>query len=571
MLDGNQMSEGYKYFRLGNIVPSPDQTLLAYSVDYDGDETYTARVKNLVTGEHYPDEIPNTYYSLEWANDNRTFFYTVLDEALRPYKILRHTLGESENTLVYHETDERFALELSGTRTHGYILIHAHSPLTSEVLYLDADNPRGAFLPLLKRTTGVEYDVAHWRGGDLDTFFVRLNDTARGFRVIRLASVTGVAKGNWTEIIPGRDGITIESITAFRNFLVSEERHGGLVEVHIREFDSGKHHAVTFPEPAYSVDVGPNYEFASDQLRFVYTSLVTAPSHYDYDMSTCERVLVKQQPVLGGYDPSQYQCERFFVNARDGVQIPVSLVYQKGFVRDGAAPMLLYGYGSYGISMDASFRSDRLSLLNRGFVYAIAHIRGGMDMGKPWHEEGRLLVKMHTFEDFVDCARHLVANRYTSSDRLGIMGGSAGGLLMGAVSNLAPELFRAVVAMVPFVDSLNTALDPTLPLTIGEYEEFGNPQDKVFYDYMKAYAPYENVRNAEYPAILATAGLNDPRVSYWEPAKWIAKLREHNTGPHPILLKTNMGSGHFGSSGRYDYIKETALHYAFLLRELAGR
>lgn len=560
LLDGNVMAEGQKYFRIGNFAPSPNHQLLAYSVDYAGDETYTIRVKNLATGEHLPDEIPNTYYTLEWASDNQTFFYTILDPALRPYKVFRHMLGVKEDTLTYHETDERFTVELSATRSRAFIFINIGSPITSEVRYLSTNAPDGELTVLLPRVQGVEYDAAHHG----ETFFIRTNDGAKGFRLVQ-APVTDPSKPNWREIIPGRDGITIESVHAFENYLVTEQRINGLVEIQVYDFRSSTDYAIDFPEPSYAIEMGPNYDYSTDLLRFEYTSLITPKSVYDFHLQTRQRELKKQQPVRGGYDPAQYSCERIFATGQDGVVVPISLVYKNGFVRDGRAPMLLYGYGSYGISMDAAFRSDRLSLLDRGFVYAIAHIRGGMDMGKPWHEDGRMLKKKNTFKDFISSAEHLIAQKYSSADRIAIMGGSAGGLLMGAVMNARPDLFAAVVAMVPFVDSLNTALDSTLPLTIGEYEEFGNPANPEFYDYMKSYAPYENVSAKNYPALLITTGLNDPRVSYWEPAKWTAKLRALKQNDRPLLLKVNMGSGHFGSSGRYEYLKETAFHYAFLL------
>lgn len=559
LLDCNQLAEGRKYFRLGAFIASPNHRLLAYSVDFEGDEKYTVRVKNLDTGELFADEIPNTSYTVEWASDNATFFYTTLDEALRPYKVFRHALGVKDDSLIYHELDERFTLDLSSTRSRAYIFININSSLTSEVRYLRKDQPTGEFHVLLPRVYETEYDVTH-RG---DSFFIRTNDGAKGFRVVE-ASVSDPAKANWKEIIPGREGITIESVTAFQDYLVTEERHRGLTQICIRDMRTGAQRSIEFPEPVYTAELGANAEFNTKLLRFHYTSLVTPASIYDYNMETRERELKKQQAVLGGYDPQQYQSERIYAGNPAGA-VPISLVYKKGFARDGRAPMLLYGYGSYGISIDPSFSSDRLSLLDRGFVYAIAHIRGGMDLGKPWHEAGRLLNKKSTFTDFIACAEKLIAERYTSPDRLAIMGRSAGGLLMGAVVNLRPDLFAAVVAGVPFVDSLNTALDASLPLTVGEYEEFGDPGKREFYDYMKSYAPYENVTPQPYPAMLVTAGLNDPRVSYWEPAKWVAKLRAQKPSDRPLLLKTNLGSGHFGASGRYEYLKETAIEYAFLL------
>ena len=559
LLDCNLLPEGHKYFRLGAFIASPNHRLLAYSVDFEGDEKYTVRVKNLDTGDLFADEIPNTSSTLEWAADNSTFFYTTLDEALRPYKVFRHALGVNEDPLIYHEPDERFTLDLSSTRSRAYIFININSSLTSEVRYLPKDQPRGDFRILLPRVFETEYDVTH-RG---DSFFIRTNDAAKGFRVVE-APIADPSKANWKEIIPARDGITIESISAFADYLVTEERHRGLTQIYIRDMHLGAQHSIEFPEPVYTADLGANAEFNTKLLRFHYTSLVTPASIYDYNMETRERELKKQQQVLGGYDPQQYQSERIHAG-----EVPISLVYKKGFVRDGRAPMLLYGYGSYGISIDPSFSSDRLSLLDRGFVYAIAHIRGGMDLGKPWHEAGRLLHKKNTFTDFIEAAEKLIAEKYTSPARLAIMGRSAGGLLMGAVVNLRPDLFAAVVAGVPFVDSLNTALDASLPLTVGEYEEFGDPSKPDFYAYMKSYAPYENAKAQAYPAMLVTAGLNDPRVSYWEPAKWVAKLRALKTNDRPLLLKTNMGSGHFGASGRYEYLKETAIEYAFLLDVLS--
>ncbi len=580
LLDANALAEGRKYCRVGNFSISPNHRLLAYSVDFEGDEKYTIRVKDLETGVLLPDEIPNTYYSLEWCEDNATFFYTVLDAALRPYKVFRHRLGAPEETLVFHEPDERFTLDVAKTRTRAFILLGSNSSVTSEIHYLDAREPNGEFQVLLPRVQNVEYDVTHhidlaanggasnaiaahsgFQGG---SFYIRLNDIAPTFRVVR-APVENLARENWTEVIPGRAGITIESVSAFRDYLVTEERHRGLTEIYLRRFADGQTHSIEFPEPVYTAGVGANAEFNTSSLRFEYSSLVSPASVFDYDMDSRTRVLRKRQEVLGGYEPFRYKSERLYATAADGVEIPISLVYRDDFKLDGTGPLLLYGYGSYGISIDPAFSSDRLSLLDRGFAFAIAHIRGGGDLGKPWHDAGKMLKKMNTFTDFIASAEHLIAHRYTSADRLSINGRSAGGLLMGAVINTRPDLFAAVVAGVPFVDSLNTALDASLPLTVGEYEEFGDPNQREFYEYMKSYAPYENVQAQDYPAILITAGLNDPRVSYWEPAKWAAKLRALKTDRNVLLLKTNMGSGHFGASGRYEYLKERAFEYAFLL------
>ena len=563
LLDGNVLGEGRPYFRVGNFAVSPNHRLLAYSVDFAGDETYTIRVKDLETGALLSDEILNTYYSLEWANDNRTFFYTTLDDAKRPHQVYRHTLGEKENPLIYHEEDQRYTLEVEKTSSRAYILINIGSSLTSEVRYVSADNPYEQLQIVLPRVQEVEYGLTHHG----DSFYIRTNDSAKTFRVVR-APVADSSRPYWEDFLPKREKVTVENVHAFRDYLVVEERDRGLSQLRIHHFPTGDVHYVEFPEPVYSAGLGSNAEFDTDVLRFTYTSLVTPACVFDYDMRTRQRELKKQQEVLGGYDPAQYQSERVYTKAADGTEVPISIVYKKTFQRDGLAPMLLYGYGSYGISIDPTFSSDRLSLLDRGMVYAIAHIRGGGDLGKPWHEDGRMLVKKNTFTDFIAAAEYLITEKYTSPDRFAIMGGSAGGLLMGAVTNMRPDLFALVVANVPFVDALNTELDATLPLTVGEWEEWGNPAEKQYYDYIKSYSPYENVEAKAYPKILVTAGLNDPRVSYWEPAKWVAKLRALKKDPRVLLLKTQMGSGHFGASGRYERWKETAFNYAFILHEL---
>jgi oligopeptidase B len=563
LLDGNVLGQGQKYFRVGNFAVSPNHRLLGYSVDFEGDEMYTIRVMDLETRAMLADEIPNTYYTLEWANDNRTFFYTTLDAAKRPHQVYRHTLGEKENPLIYHEEDQRYTLAVDKTSSRAFILINIESPLTSEVRYVSSDRPYEPFQTVLPRVQEVEYDLTHHG----DSFYIRTNDSAKTFRVVR-APVGDPSRPNWQDFLPKRDRVTVEDVHAFRDYLAIEERDHGLSQIRIHHFPTGEQHTIEFPEPVYSAGLGPNAEFEAHVLRFHYASLVTAPCVFDYDMQTRQRELKKQQEVLGGYDPAQYQSERIYTKAPDSTEVPISIVYKKGFQRDGSAPMLLYGYGSYGISIDPTFSSDRLSLLDRGIVYAIAHIRGGGDLGKPWHEDGRMLVKRNTFTDFIAAAEYLIDQKYTSAAGLAIMGGSAGGLLMGAVTNLRPDLVAVVVANVPFVDALNTELDATLPLTVGEWEEWGNPAEKQYYDYIKSYAPYENVEAKEYPKILVTAGLNDPRVSYWEPAKWVAKLRALKKDDRLVLLKTEMGSGHFGASGRYERWKETAFNYAFILHEL---
>jgi oligopeptidase B len=560
LLDANALAEGQKYFRLGNFAISENHRLLAYSIDLEGDEAYTICVKDLATGALLSDRIANTYYTLEWANDNTTFFYTVLDPAHRPYRVFRHHLGAASDTLVYEETDGRFGLGLLKSRSQRYIFIHIASPLTTEVRYLPANQPLGDFRPVLARRQDVEYDVAH-RGNH---FYIRTNEGAKTFHVMR-TTVASPSTANWEEVVAARDAVTVEGVDAFEDHLVVYEREKGLEKICVRP-DGAAIYYIDFPEPVYSVHPAGNAEFKTKLLRFSYTSLVTPISIFDYDLETRRRELKKQYEVLGGYDASLYQSERIFAKAADGVEVPVSLVYRRGMIRNGENKLLLYGYGSYGYSIDPAFSPDRLSLIDRGFIFAIAHIRGGADLGKPWHDSGKLLSKKNTFSDFIACAEHLIAEEYTSTSRLAIMGGSAGGLLVGAVVNVRPELFHAVVAKVPYVDTLNTGLDPTLPLTIGEYEEWGNPEQCEYYTYIKSYAPYENVGAKAYPAMLVTAGLNDPRVSYWEPAKWVAKLRALKTDHNVLLLKTDMGSGHFGPSGRYAGIRETAFDYAFLLR-----
>lgn len=563
LLDDNVLAKGHEYFRIGAFSVSPDDSLLAYSIDVVGDEMYTIHVQDLATGELLEDEIPRTYYSLEWAADNRTLFYCILDEAKRPYKVFRHRLGVKIDTLVYHEPDERFTVEVAKTSSREYLLININSSLTSEVRFIAAAMPEEHFVPILPRVHEVEYDVTHHG----DSFFIRTNDRAKTFRVIQTPAANPSPQ-TATEFLAVRSGVTVENLHAFHGHLVIEERDTGLTQIAIHHFPSNTSHRIAFDEPVYTVGLEGNAEYNTDIVRFGYTSLIVPESVYDYNMQTRERELKKREPVLGCYDPGEYTSERLYAEAPDGIKVPISLVYKKGFTKDGSAPALLYGYGAYGLSADPSFSSERLSLINRGVVYAIAHIRGGADLGKPWHEDGRMLRKNNTFIDFIACAEHLIAQRYTSVDRLAITGGSAGGLLMGAVLNMRPDLFSVVVTRVPFVDALNTELDPTLPLTVGEWEEWGNPADEKFYRYIKSYAPYENVRRQAYPKILVTAGLNDPRVPYWEPAKWVARLRACKTDDNILLLKTDMGAGHFGASGRYEHLKETAFNYSFLLRQL---
>lgn len=564
LLDGNLLADGQHYFRIGAFSVSPNHQLLAYSTDVTGDEAYTIYIKDLERNTLLPETIANTYDALEWANDDRTFFYTVLDDTKRPYRVFRHVLGRTADELVYEEQDARFWLGLSKSRSKRFIYIDLHSKLTSEVRYASADDPGALFAPLLPRRHQVEYSVAD-QG---EHFYIRTNSGAKSFRLMR-TPIIAPSGTDWEEILAERAGTTLEAVDTFESHLVVYERENGIPRIRIaRAEDPARHHYVEFPEPAYSVFPTGNAEYGARTLRFSYTSLVTPASVYDYDMESRERELKKRTEVLGGYDPALYTTERIFATAADGVRIPISVVYRKDTARDGNSPMLLYGYGSYGATIDPTFSSDRLSLLDRGFIYGIAHIRGGADLGKQWHEDGRLLKKKNTFTDFIACAEDVIALKYTSPGRLAILGGSAGGLLIGAVLNMRPELFCAAVAKVPFVDILNTMLDRTLPLTIVEYEEWGNPEDKTYYEYIRSYSPYDNATPQAYPTILITAGLNDPRVSYWEPAKWAARLRATKTDENTLLLKTNTGAGHFGPSGRYDRLRETAFDYAFLLRQM---
>jgi len=576
ILDQNVLAKGTEYFRLGVFEISPDHRLLAYSSDTDGSETYTLRVKNLETGELLGDEIPNTYYSVEWANDNRTLFYNVLDQAKRPYKLFRHVLGSdpAQDDLVLHEADDAFFLGLSKTRSKKYLLAGLKSNTTTEIHYLDADQPDGAFAVMVPRTQDMEYYAAHHG----EQFLIRTNLEAKNFRVMT-APVSDPALGNWREMIPHRDDVLLEALSAFEDHLVVYERENGLERIRVSSADnwatdnwatdnsaadnSDVHH-IEFDEPVYSLGGSSNPEFKTQQLRFVYNSLTTPLSVFDYDMSTRTRELKKQYEVLGGYDPSEYKSERVFAVAPDGVKVAISLVYKKGLVKDGGNPLFLYGYGSYGYSIDPNFSSSRLSLLDRGFVFAIAHIRGGEEMGRQWYDDGKLLHKRNTFSDFSASAEHLIAEKYTDPRKLVTQGGSAGGLLMGAVLNMRPDLFHAAIAAVPFVDVVNTMLDASIPLTVTEYEEWGNPNEPEFYNYIKSYSPYDNVEAKAYPHVLVTAGLNDPRVQYWEPAKWTAKLRAHKTDTNRLLLKTEMGAGHGGPSGRYEKLREKAFEYAFL-------
>jgi oligopeptidase B len=565
LLDQNVLAAGRKYCEIGEYKISPNQNLLAFTVDFNGSEKYMLCVKDLNSGKMLPDTIRDVYYGLEWAKDNQKIFYTTLDTIMRPDKLWRHRLGEiSENdVMVFHEPDEKFYLGLAKTRSKAYLLVNLNSQITSEVHYLSADQPTGQFKLFQPRVTGVEYTIDHHG----DTFYILTNEKAINFRLLE-TPVETPERRNWKEKIPHRLDVLLSGIDCFRDHLVVYDRENGLEKILVENLSSGAIHFVDFPEPVYSIDSENNPDYNTRILRFKYTSLVTPKSVYDYDMENKTRELKKQDEVLSGYDSNQYQSERIFATASDSVRVPISLVYKKGFKKDGTHPLYLYGYGAYGYPSEPRFSSIRLSLLDRGFVYAIAHVRGGGEMGRPWYEDGKLLHKRNTFTDFIACAEYLVTEKYTAADRLVCMGGSAGGLLMGAVTNMHPDLFKVVVAHVPFVDLINTMMDRTIPLTVIEWEEWGNPNLEKYYAYMKSYSPYDNVTHKDYPTIMITAGLNDPRVAYWEPAKWTAKLRALKTDGNTLILKTDMGKGHFSATGRYDYLKEVAFEYAYVFDKL---
>jgi len=566
MLDENApgAGAGRAYFRVGVSRVSPDERMLAFTVDTTGGERYLLVVKDLVSGGMLADSIAQVNYSLEWAGDNRTLFYGRGDAANRPYEVVRHTLGGAATTdsVVFHEADVLYTLDLGKTKDHRFLLISDQSFDQSEIRYLPADRPTEAWRTLVPRTPGVLHPVAEHRGDD---FLVLSNEHALNFKLLRLSDHDPTQAA---ELVPASDSILIDGIDVFRDYVVLYERDNATQRIRVLSPERHSVYAIDFPEPIYSYRTAENPEFDTDQLRFTYASFVTPPSVYDYDLRRHTRQLRKRTDVLGGYDPSHYGMARTWATAKDGARIPISLVYRKPLVKDGTRPLLLYAYGSYGISTDPTFSSNLVSLLERGVVYAVAHIRGGQEMGRQWYEQGRLLNKKNTFTDFIAAAEHLVAERYTSSDRLAIRGGSAGGLLMGAVLNMRPDLFKAAVADVPFVDVINTMSDSTIPLTTEEWLQWGDPRRAPWYSYMKSYSPYDNVTRQAYPAMLVTAGLNDPRVGYWEPAKWVAKLRATKTDDHVLLLRTNMGAGHGGASGRYDALHEWAIRYAFILDQI---
>jgi len=565
-IDVNELAKGQPFMSLGAYEVSDDGNLLAYSTDNTGFRQYKLRVRDLRTGKD-SEVIADKVGSVAWANDNKTLFYTVEEEKTkRQYRLYRHEIGGAtgKDDLLYEEKDERFNIEAGKSRSRKYLILQIGSHTTSEARFLDASDPKGEWKRVAPRQQDVEYYPDHHG----DQFLIRTNDKGRTFRLVS-APVSAPGKENWKEIVPVRPDVMLNDIEVFEDFYTLVERENGLPQLTIVKFAGGEKKRITYPEPVYTASVQTNREYKTNKLRYAYQSLVTPSSVFDYDVDQHTSTLLKQTEVPGGYDASKYQSERVWATAKDGVKVPISIVYRKDLKKaDGSNPLYVYAYGSYGFVLPVTFGSNRLSLLDRGVVMAFAHIRGGGDLGKPWHDAGRMMNKMNTFTDFIACTEYLVANKYGARDKVAIEGGSAGGLLMGAVTNLRPDLFKVVVSHVPFVDVMNTMLDASLPLTVPEYEEWGNPNEKAAYDYMLKYSPYDNLKKGAYPALLVKTSFNDSQVMYWEPAKYTAKLRTLKADKNVLLLKTNMAAGHGGSSGRYDHLKEIAFDYAFMLTQL---
>jgi len=564
LMDVNIEAANHSYYQVAGMSVSPDNKLLAFGEDTVSRRIYTLRFKNLETGELLEDKIPNTTGGAAWANDNATLFYTAKDETLRPNKVFKHKLGNpsEEDNEIYHETDETFVCGAYRSKSQQYIMIACGSTVSNEYWFLDADNPGGEFKVLQPRLRNLEYSTAHFG----QFWYILTNaDGATNFKLMR-SPVDKPGKENWEEIIPHRANVYLENIEIFKEYLVTEERENGLTRIRIKRWDGSDEHYMEFDEETYTAGIGNNPEFESQTLRYGYSSLTTPSSVIDYDMEFRKKQVMKQQEVVGGHNPEEYHAERIWATAEDGTKVPMSVVYKKSLKKAEGNPTLLYGYGSYGITVDPGFSATRLSLLDRGFVFVIAHIRGGQYLGRQWYEDGKMLKKKNTFTDFIACAEKLIEDKLTTTKHLYAMGGSAGGLLMGAVMNMRPDLFNGMIAAVPFVDVVTTMLDTTIPLTTGEYDEWGNPNDRDYYDYIKSYSPYDNVEPKEYPSLLITTGINDSQVQYWEPAKWVAKLRTKKTDKNPLYLYTNMDTGHSGASGRFEAYRETAMEYAFLMK-----
>lgn len=566
LLDANVEADKYDFYSVGGLNVSPNNKIMAFGEDTLSRRIYTVKFKDLETGELLEDMIPNTNGSVTWAEDNKTVFYSVKDDALRSYKIFKHKLGTpiSEDVEVYHEADETFGTYVYKTKSRKYIVIGCFQSISTEFRVIPADQPDAEFKIFQPRERDLEYNIDHFG----DSWYVITNMDAQNFRLMR-TDLDKTSKENWEEVIAHRSDVLLEGMDIFEDYLVLSERKNGINQLRVMPWE-GEEHYIDFKEDAYMAYTSTNPDFNTDKLRLGFTSLTTPNTIFEYDMANQSFKTLKETEVLGGFDKNNYQSERIYVTARDGVKVPVSIVYHKDTKIDGTAPCLLYGYGSYGASMDPYFSATRLSLLDRGFVYALAHIRGGQEMGRQWYEDGKLLNKKNTFNDFVDCGKYLVANKYAAEDNLFAMGGSAGGLLMGAVVNQAPDMWKGIVSAVPFVDVVTTMLDESIPLTTGEYDEWGNPNDKEYYEYIKSYSPYDNIEAKDYPAMLVTTGYHDSQVQYFEPAKYVAKLREMKTDNNPLVFHINMDAGHGGQSGRFRRFKETAMEYAFML-DLAGK
>ncbi|SKB31135.1 oligopeptidase B [Salegentibacter holothuriorum] len=565
LFDVNEMAEGFEYYSLGGLNVSPNNKMVAFGVDTLSRRKYTIQIKDLQTGEIYPDKIENATGGSTWAADNKTLFYTKKDDqTLRSYRIYKHILGTdaAEDELVFEEEDETFNTYVYKSKSKDYIIIGSHSTLTTEYRILKADDPNCEFKVFQPRERGLEYSIAHYEGD----FYVMTNkDKATNFRLMK-TPVESTSQENWVDVIPHREDYLLEDIDIFKKYLVVSERHNGLNKIRVIRWDNSEEYYIPFDNETYTVYTSINPAFDTDVLRFTYNAMTTPTSVVDFNMETREKTVLKEQDVLDeNFDKDNYKSERVWATAKDGTKIPVSLVYKKGTKLDGNSPLLQYAYGSYGSTIDPYFSTVRLSLLDRGFIYAIAHIRGGEYLGRNWYEDGKLFNKMNTFTDYIDVSEYLIQEKYTSSEHLYAMGGSAGGLLMGAVINMSPQLYRGVISAVPFVDVVTTMLDDSIPLTTGEYDEWGNPNNKDYYDYMMQYSPYDNVVAQDYPNMLVTTGLHDSQVQYWEPAKWVAKLRELKTDNNLLLFHTNMDAGHGGASGRFEALKEVAEKYAFLL------
>lgn len=567
LIDGPKLAEGKAYWALGGMTISEDNQWMAYGVDEVSRRVYQIQFENLNDPLFHSEVLEGTSGRATWAADNKTVFYTKKDpQTLRDFQIWRHIVGtpQAEDVLVFQEDDEEFSCYVFKTKSEAYIIIGSSQTLIKEYRYIKANEPLSEFKVFLERQDDHEYGIDHYG----DHFFITTNWEAKNFRLMK-CPVEDTRQSQWQEVLPHREEVLLEGVEIFRDYMVVDERINGLTCLRIMRWDNTVDYYLPFADAAYAAGVGANPDFNTEILRYGYSSMVTPASTFDFNMRTQESCLLKQQEVVGGYDRNQYYCERVMVTARDGVQVPMSIVYRKDFKKNGEQPVLLYAYGSYGHSIDAGFSSGRLSLLDRGFAFAIAHIRGGQEMGRQWYEDGKLLKKMNTFHDFIDCGQFLVNEQYTSENGLFAMGGSAGGLLMGVVANQAPSLFKGIISAVPFVDVVTTMLDETIPLTTFEFDEWGNPQHEEYYWYMKSYSPYDNIVKQDYPNILVTTGYWDSQVQYWEPAKYIAKLRTHNTGKNPILFWCNMDAGHGGKSGRFEALKEVAMEYAFML-DLVG-